>query len=115
MQYKKYGRIFVSYSHDADQLYDYLKSIDEYEMTYYPENLIAVNNTLDITKRELVYLHKFDRFSPEDIYAICFKLGIRVWVVDNRQDEYDMPEILVPAVEDVMESEQPQPHSNIIT
>lgn len=84
LTHKGYGRIYCEDEDDIEEVRDIIKSLDEFEYSYLPTNLIAPFTEYP----KVVYTHKFSDLDMDRLTAECWKQGLRVWVFDAGYTEY---------------------------
>lgn len=81
---KGYARIYVEKHDDVDKVKNIIKELNEFEYGYLPERLVAPFSEYP----ELVYTSKFDGLCMNRLTAVCWQLGIHIWVCDNGFNEW---------------------------
>ena len=83
--HKGYGRIYCASADDVQKVHDIIKAIDpsEYE-GYMPKELVAPFSEYPA----VVYLHKFSDMDMDMVTAICWKRGLRIWVLDAGHTQF---------------------------
>ncbi len=80
---KGFARIYVEKPEDVEAVKKIIKKLDEFEFDYLPESLIAPFSEYP----ELSYTGKFDALDMNRLTAECWKIGIKIWVLDNGNNE----------------------------
>ena len=70
-----YGRIYVENAEDIPRVRDIILAMDEFEFGYLPSDLIAPWAEYP----KVTYTHKFDSLNTNDLTAICWSRGIKIW------------------------------------
>lgn len=74
---KGYGRIFVEKQEDIQKVKEIIKEMDEFEIDYLPDDLIAVFSEENM---KAVYTHKFSDLDTQLLTSVCWKRGIKMFV-----------------------------------
>jgi hypothetical protein len=81
---KGFGRIYVADSKDIDAVKTIITSMDDFEATYLPIDMIVhISNYPAV-----VYTGKFDELNLDDLTILCFKKGIHIMAFDAGRNEY---------------------------
>lgn len=81
---KGYARIYVDKPEDVPRVEEIIKELDAYEHEYMPKGIVAPFSEYP----RLVYTHKFDALDMNHLTALCWLRGIKVWVCDNRSQDW---------------------------
>lgn len=85
LPYKGYGRIYCETA-DVATVEAIIKELDEYEFDYMPKGMVAPFSNYP----SVIYTHKFSDMDMNQLTAICWKRGIKIWVFDAGRDEFPM-------------------------
>jgi hypothetical protein len=77
MPHKGWGRIYVEKKEDVAKVKRIIKSMDEFEYEYLPEDLIAVFEG----KLQVAYTHKFTDIDINKLMFECWKQGIKCFYI----------------------------------
>ena len=80
MPRKGYGRIYTEKAEDIPMIKNIIEEMDEFEITYLPQDLIAVFDG----EINTIYTHKFDALDIGLLMENCWKRGIKMFCVDGR-------------------------------
>lgn len=84
LTHKGYGRIYVESETDIPKVKQIIEELDEFEFDYLPGKLIAPFSEYPA----VVYTHKFSDLDMDDLTAVCWARGIKVFVFDSGHIEY---------------------------
>ena len=81
--HKGYGRIYVEHTYQIALVSDIIRQMNDYEHGYLPKDLITTFDKFP----EVVYVHKFDDLDLNELTAVCWYKGIRIWAFDSGHNE----------------------------
>lgn len=84
LTHKGYARIYCETAADVSKVEDIIEEMDEFESTYLPDGMIAPFSQYPNVK----YTGKFSDLDMDDLTALCWSRGIKIWVFDAGQQEW---------------------------
>lgn len=92
--YKGYARIFVEKEEEIQAVRDLIRTIDQFEYDYLPDDLIAVWNSAEITDLvPLAYTHKFDHLDIDILTCLAWKRNIKLFIVVGGYNFMPLPDV----------------------